>query len=79
MVVSHIPILTATALLGKREADGSLEISAGLMHTDSGALQKLFEKSGHVKTCIDGHIHRIDRVNFRGIQYRCNGAVIGGR
>lgn len=78
LVVSHIPILTATALLGKREADGSLRISGGLMHTDSGALRDLFEKSGHVKACISGHIHRIDRVDFRGIRYCCNGAVSGG-
>jgi len=77
LVVSHIPILTTTVLLDTPEKDGAFRVSGGDMHTDSAVLRGLFEKSGHVRACISGHMHRIDRVDFRGIQYRCNGAVSG--
>jgi Icc protein len=78
LVISHIPIFSATAMVGKREKDGSLKIAAGLMHTDSNELRELFEKSGHVRAAISGHTHRLDRLDFRGIRYCCNGAVSGG-
>ena len=77
LVVSHIPILTATVLLDRPKKDGAFRVSGGEMHTDSIVLRELFERVGHVRACISGHIHRIDRVDFRGIQYRCNGAVSG--
>ncbi len=77
LVVSHIPILTATVILDKPEKDNNFKISGGEMHIDSPELRALFEKSGSVRACISGHIHRLDQLKFRGINYFCNGAVSG--
>jgi 3',5'-cyclic AMP phosphodiesterase CpdA len=77
MVVSHIPILTVTSVLGGPK-DGTTvrEILGGIMHVDSPELRALMEKSG-VRACLSGHTHRIDEVQHRGITYLCNGAVSG--
>lgn len=78
LVISHIPILTVTVMLGEPDKkDNNFRFSGGVMHTDSQALRELFEKSGTVRACISGHIHRLDRIEFRGIRYCCNGAVSG--
>jgi len=77
LVVSHIPILTATVILDKPEKDNNFKISGGEMHIDSPELRGLFEESGSVRACISGHIHRLDQLKFRGINYFCNGAVSG--
>lgn len=77
LVVSHIPILSATVILGKPEKDNTYKVSGGEMHTDSEALRKIMEERGSVRACLSGHIHRLDRVDFRGISYYCNGAVSG--
>jgi 3',5'-cyclic AMP phosphodiesterase CpdA len=77
LVVSHIPILSVTVILGEPDKNNTFKFSGGVMHTDSQALRDLFEKSGTVRACLSGHIHRLDRIDFRGIQYCCNGAVCG--
>lgn len=77
MVVSHIPILSVTVIVDKPEKDNSYKVSGGEMHTDSQELRDVLEKSGTVRACLSGHIHRLDRVEFRGIKYFCNGAVSG--
>jgi hypothetical protein len=30
-----------------------------------------------VKVCLSGHIHLVDRVDYLGVSYLCNGAVSG--
>lgn len=77
LVVSHIPILTVTSILGgPRENTTVREVSGGIMHVDSPQLRTLMEKS-NVRACLSGHTHRIDEVKHRGITYLCNGAVSG--
>ena len=38
---------------------------------------KLFERHRNVRTCLSGHIHEVDRVDYQGVSYYCNGAVSG--
>lgn len=79
LIVSHVPILSATVFDGmKPNKKGNYEISGGLMHNDFARLGALFLKHRHVKACLSGHIHLVDRVDFNGVQYFCNGAVSGG-
>lgn len=78
MIVSHAPILTVTVILG--DADKKTlkrEVSGGLMHADSPRLRALFARYPNIRLCLSGHIHRLDRVDFQGITYFCNGAVSG--
>ncbi|MEX2092204.1 MAG: hypothetical protein WD971_05980, partial [Pirellulales bacterium] len=37
----------------------------------------LFAKHPNVKLCISGHLHLLDRVDYNGVTYLCNGAVSG--
>jgi 3',5'-cyclic-AMP phosphodiesterase len=77
VVVSHIPILSATVVAGDVDKELRFGAAAWLMHADSPTLRGLFEECGHVRACLSGHMHRIDRVDFRGVRYLCNGAVCG--
>jgi 3',5'-cyclic-AMP phosphodiesterase len=78
-IVSHIPILSIAAGLffNKTETNGDLLIKRNLMHTDFLALKKLFQQYPNIRTCISGHIHLQDEVDYLGISYYCNGAVSG--
>jgi Icc protein len=78
LVLSHIPILAATQLVIKPSKDtGKREISDGLMMTDAPRFVETFAKHPNVKVCLSGHIHQLDRVDFQGVSYLCNGAVSG--
>jgi Icc protein len=77
MIVSHIPILSATPILWAREEQGNFEISGSLMHTDCVKLKDLFARHPNVKLCLSGHMHLQDRVDYNGVTYFCNGAVCG--
>ena len=77
MVISHIPILAVcTLFFGKDDAKG-LKVGAGLMHTDNRRIKDLFLQHPNVRLCISGHIHLIDRCEYDGVTYLCNGAVSG--
>lgn len=78
LVISHIPILSVTGLLGAPEKDTtSYKVGGGAMHTDSAKIRALFAKHPNVKVCLSGHMHRLDRADFMGVTYLCNGAVSG--
>lgn len=78
IVLSHIPILTATQLIiPKKKETGKREISDGLMMTEAERFAATFLKNPHVKACLSGHVHQLDRVDFQGVSYLCNGAVSG--
>ena len=78
LILSHIPILSTTIFDGlKPNKTGDYAISGGKMHTDFWRLNELFLKHPHVKACVSGHIHLVDRVQYNGVQYFCNGAVSG--
>lgn len=79
VVVSHIPILSITALTFSNDlVEGDVhQIPGGVMHLDGTSLHKLFQKHGNVKLCLSGHMHLNDRCDVDGISYICAGAVSG--
>jgi len=77
-ILSHIPILSASVFLdGNNEKSGNWAVPGGLMHIDARKLKDLFLKHPSVKLCLSGHLHLIDRVDYNGVTYLCNGAVSG--
>jgi Icc protein len=78
LVLSHISILTATVVLDEpKKGTTTREVSSSLLLADSGRVRDLFAAHPGVKLALSGHMHRIDRVDHRGVSYLCNGAVSG--
>jgi Icc protein len=84
LLVSHIPILSvhplASAAAGAPGKDGkpSFALSGGLVHVDHLRFQKLFARHRNVKACVSGHLHVVERIDYGGVSYFCNGAVSAG-
>lgn len=79
LVLSHIPIFTASVLHDPKDS-GVQEgwfVPNSLMLGDSHKVRKLLGTHGNVRLCVSGHIHLLDRVDFNGISYVCDGAVSG--
>ncbi len=78
LLVSHQPILSAAAFFdGDNETSGDWKVPADLMCIDSRRIKNLFKKYSNVKLCLSGHLHLVDRVDYCGVSYLCNGAVCG--
>lgn len=78
LVLSHIPILSAAAYFdGACEKSGDWEVPGAWVHIDARRIKDLFTKHPNVKVCISGHLHLVDRVDYNGVTYLCNGAVSG--
>ncbi|HLO39743.1 MAG TPA: metallophosphoesterase [Phycisphaerales bacterium] len=75
--VTHIPILTISVLDDKVDKGGDMKISGGLLYTNWIKMRGLLDENPQVKCVLSGHMHRIDRVEFRGVTHLCNGAVSG--
>jgi 3',5'-cyclic AMP phosphodiesterase CpdA len=78
LVLSHIPIVSASAILWAEQKDHNFQLGGGLMHTDCVKLKDLFAQHPNVKVCLSGHLHLVDRTDYNGVSYLCNGAVSGG-
>jgi 3',5'-cyclic-AMP phosphodiesterase len=80
-LMSHIPIASICAIFWSPKAEetgtGKWQISGALMHKDARRLKDLFAQNPKVRLCLSGHIHHVDRVDFQGVTYLCNGAVSG--
>lgn len=77
-VVSHISILTATPLIDMKDKPREgWKVSGGLMLTDMARIIKLFGENPQVKLALSGHMHRNERLDYRGVSYICDGAVSG--
>jgi len=78
-IVSHIPIISFCPALFYKDMlpNGDWKLSRALLHTDARKIKDLFKKHPNIKTCLSGHIHLQDEVNFLDIKYYCNGAVSG--
>lgn len=78
IIVSHIPILSASAYFdGPNEESGDWVVPGAWMHLDARRIKDLFRNHPQVKLAISGHIHLVDRVEYLGVAYLCNGAVCG--
>lgn len=79
LVLSHIPILTVTAMGAPKDAAVKKhETAFSLMMSDMPRIVGLFKKHPNVRACLSGHIHQVDRVEYQGVTYLCDGAVSGG-
>ncbi|TWR31714.1 metallophosphoesterase [Mucilaginibacter pallidiroseus] len=76
LVLSHIPILTATSLI-EDDTVNKWVMLGGDMHTDNAKIIKLFYQHPNVKLCLSGHIHLRDKVVYNNVTYICDGAVSG--
>ena len=79
MVMSHIPLLSAcSAFFQWSEQDGNRwHVPGSLMHIDARHVKDLFLHNPQVRLAVSGHIHLVDRVDYNGVSYLCNGAVSG--
>ena len=77
MIMSHIPILTATGFYPGNEKDGNWTVPGSWMHIDFNRIKTLFLNHANVKLCVSGHMHLLDHVQYNGVTYCCNGAVSG--
>jgi len=76
LVMSHIPILTATNLI-EDDIVNKWVMTGGDMHTDTSNIIKLFYQHPNVKLCLSGHIHLREKLVYNNVTYLCNGAVSG--
>jgi len=78
-IVSHIPIMSFCSAMFFKDMlpNGDWKLSRALLHTDARKIKDLFKKYPNIKTCLSGHIHLQDEVDYLGIKYYCNGAVSG--
>ena len=79
VVTTHITLVGACLLMQEKRFDpktNSYRVSDGIMHANVLPLLNLLRKH-NVKLCLSGHMHMIDRVEFRGITFICDGAVSG--
>lgn len=78
LVVSHVPIISITPIVGAEAGPRTKwDIGSSLMVLDAIRLKNLFLKHRSVKACISGHIHLVDRCEYEGVAYLCDGAVSG--
>lgn len=78
IVISHIPIVSVAPMFFKNYVkDGKTQVPGALLHLDAHRLKDLFYQHPNVKLCLSGHNHLIDRVEYLGVTYICDGAVSG--
>lgn len=78
LVLSHIPILAASAFLdGDNAQSGDWVVPGAWMHIDAGKIIELFYAYPQVKVCLSGHLHLLDKVVYNNVTYYCNGATSG--
>jgi 3',5'-cyclic AMP phosphodiesterase CpdA len=78
-MVSHLPVLSVCVFVdGKRLKPNSThwDVPDSFMHRDMPAIVSLIERH-NVKLLLSGHIHIVDRCQYRGKTYICDGAVSG--
>jgi 3',5'-cyclic-AMP phosphodiesterase len=85
MLCSHVPILSITPIMGSTPDEGrsptgesNTVIGQGSMHCDWREIKSILKPNPQVKLAISGHIHLLDRLEYGGVSYCCNGAVSGG-
>ncbi|NDU95586.1 metallophosphoesterase family protein [Spirosoma terrae] len=78
LILSHIPIFSPTGFYSQQNVkNGNWTISGGLVLSNTPDLIKLFYQYPNVKAALSGHMHLLDRVEYNGVTYLCNGAVSG--
>jgi hypothetical protein len=80
VVMTHVPIAGIVNLFDRStELDQDITVLRTRMHVDYRDLDALFLKYRNVKLCLSGHIHLLDRSEYNGVTYICDGAVCGDK
>jgi len=78
IIVSHIPLFSPSPMVyGYDATSGSWKVSGSMVTKNFNEVKKLFDSRPNVKLCVSGHIHLVDRYDYNGVSYLCNGAVCG--
>lgn len=78
-ITSHLPIMSVAAFFdGKRlnEKNRFFDIPDSYVHRDMSAIMQLIEPY-NVRLLLSGHLHLVDRCEYRGKTFICDGAVSG--
>src|SRR5439155_11144233 len=78
IVFSHIPILAVCVFFDgpERLGEKGWNVPDSWMHRDTRELLDLFAQH-NVRLLVSGHIHLVDRADYRGMTFICDGAVSG--
>ena len=77
IVFSHIPILSVCVFFDGQRLEGTAwNVPDSWMHRDMPRILGLFDQH-NVRIAASGHIHLVDRADYRGVTFLCNGAVSG--
>lgn len=79
LIWSHIPLVSALPPMmnaGQSPLE-DMSIECGHIHSDGARVLALLTRFPNLKVCISGHLHRIDRVLVKGVNFHCSGAVSG--
>jgi Icc protein len=80
VVITHVPIVSVANYFDQEtEIDPDIVVPRTRMHVDFETLDRLFRAHGGVKLCLSGHLHVLDRCEYNGITYICDGAVCGDK
>ncbi len=86
LVLSHAPIMSIASFEGDGDAmkNKDFKIGGSKVHRDWKQLAAAFRGTharcgagAGVRACISGHLHQVDRVDYNGVSYLCDGAVCG--
>ena len=77
-VVTHIPLLSAAVFFDgeDRVREDHWHVPDAWMHRDCGPLLSIL-RQGNARLMISGHIHLLDRVEYNGMTFICDGSVSG--
>ena len=78
-IVTHIPLCAISPFYfakGGENGENFYRTTDNLLHHDAKALLRQLA-ANNVKLCIAGHTHMLDRVDYLGISFVCDGAVSG--
>jgi hypothetical protein len=74
---SHIPLLSVGPFNSPGFVkDDHYRVPDTWLHANAMPLIELL-RANRVRLCVSGHLHMVDRVDFLGISFVCNGSVCG--
>jgi hypothetical protein len=78
-IVTHIPLCSIASLYfatGGERDETFYRTTDNLLHHAAKPIVRMLAKN-NVKLCISGHTHLMDRVDYLGVSFVCDGAVSG--
>ena len=79
LVFTHIPLCAVASMFFAKGGENGQEyyrVNDNMMHHDAKPLIRLLARN-NVKLCISGHTHLLDRVDYLGVSFVCDGAISG--